>query len=445
MFRLVFREPKPGWLPRLEAFEYKDRVNGVSRATFTVDNSDYAFLDFSGWAKSFTFSFGEYGVMSLWQCADLTKVTGSKELKVEAQSLETRLLAKHNKRYFEDTTLRDVVEAVAREWGLNTEIDTTCQGVAVKALSQVNETDAAFLKRQAQSHGYNFWIDGDTLVFRGETRGDLVELPFGSLIEEPTFDLNFRQLRKKGRAEGSKNTIGETDESTVGSLKDMLADLLGGDETAPEQIGKYSPATGKAGSGVGIKVLSEDYSYRVTSLERRVNELMLAGYSRDDAWAVAGAEAGGGGQGPAPAPDEHPARTKAEAARWLNKQVLKLEAKIAGYARVRAGDSIELTSAPAVISGQWFIKEAVHSWGGDGYTTRLSLTKHGTKKKIDKDSKRLEGAQDRSNKVSSYAGEVTKALFRDANTSVDPQLYAETTSWDRPLKVVSEAGEWWAR
>lgn len=452
MFRLIFKNA-PEWASvdddRVMSFEFTDRVNKVSRAIFTINNYDNKYLDFKGYQKNFLFSFGTYDMMSKWFKADLVKVTGSKELKIEMHSMETRLMTRPVTRFFEGTTLAGVLDVIAADYGMATDYDESCKAFLVPALNQIDETDAQFLRRLAETTNYNFWIDGDILRFRSEARSVLKRIPYSSLIEAPQFEFNFRKLRKKATVKSSPDYKKTAEEMNMEYELGALAQEFGNVE-GPQSIGLYDPATDpmdratKGGENTVILDRTDYSTFRAGLSSDIIKKLMLQkGISSEQAKVQVATNFKGDtdvyvNKGPSHKESTEVVRSKAAAIKFAAKKIMKVGIKLIGFPAFNAGDSTELIGAPELLSGQWYIKEAKYTWNG-AFTTSLTLSKKGPKKKIEADSKKLEAAKEAARDAviiqgvaeSSYFGEALKVNpftgIRDPNQSIDPDLaYAAT-------------------
>lgn len=69
-------------------------------------------------------------------------------------------------REFRDVRIRDVIETVADEHDLQTEIELLGDAPVSEVIVQARETDLAFLRRLARHQGASLWLDDNTLHFR---------------------------------------------------------------------------------------------------------------------------------------------------------------------------------------------------------------------------------------------------------------------------------------
>ena len=77
-------------------------------------------------------------------------------------------------RTFEDVTVRDIAEQIARDHNLQTDLDV--DGPSHDVLAQVNQSDLAFLRDRARAIDAEVWVEGDTLRLQARSRRDAGEL-----------------------------------------------------------------------------------------------------------------------------------------------------------------------------------------------------------------------------------------------------------------------------
>jgi phage protein D len=87
-------------------------------------------------------------------------------------------------RSFADVTVADAVAAIAADHGLRQTTDV--EGLSFPVLTQLNESDLAFLRRLARAVDAELWVDGDCLRMQARTRrqGEEVHLVYGQTLQE---------------------------------------------------------------------------------------------------------------------------------------------------------------------------------------------------------------------------------------------------------------------
>ena len=154
-------------------------------------------------------------------------------------------------RSFEDATLDDVIEQIASDHGLRTELDLDSPTYVI--LAQVNQSDLAFLRERARDVGAELWIEGDTLHAQSRARRDAgeVTLTYGQTLHEMQVTADLAGQRSKLTvggwdvaakeaiaAESDASSLSGEIEGTGGS--DLLESALG---TRNDQIVHLVPQT----------------------------------------------------------------------------------------------------------------------------------------------------------------------------------------------------------
>lgn len=89
-------------------------------------------------------------------------------------------------RSFEDASDSDVMNRIARDYGLQANVDV--DGPTYKVLSQVNQSDLAFLRDRARSIDAEIWIDDNQLYCKSRTKRNdgTIKLNYGGELREVT-------------------------------------------------------------------------------------------------------------------------------------------------------------------------------------------------------------------------------------------------------------------
>lgn len=113
----------------------------------------------------------------------LGKITGIEGRFVESRPPEILILAEDRLQYlrmtrrtrsFEDVSLQDVAEAIAGDHSLQPEIDI--DSPTYKNLSQLNQSDLAFLRERARLIDAEVWVEDNRLYVQSRTRRKVAEL-----------------------------------------------------------------------------------------------------------------------------------------------------------------------------------------------------------------------------------------------------------------------------
>jgi phage protein D len=110
----------------------------------------------------------------------------SPELSVLLEDRFQDLRMTRRTRTFVDQTDSDVIETIAQDYGLQTDVDI--DGPQHKVLAQVNQSDLAFMRERARAVDAELWIDGTKLLAKPRTKrnGSTVKLKFGADLREFT-------------------------------------------------------------------------------------------------------------------------------------------------------------------------------------------------------------------------------------------------------------------
>lgn len=231
-------------------------------------------------------------------------------------------------RHFEEVTVHDVVNTLAGEHGLQAEVDIDSPDFGV--LTQVNQSDLAFLRDCARSVDAELWIESGVIHVTSRARRDeeVLQLEYGRRLKEFSVMADLAQqcssLRISGWDVAAKEAFEhEATESTLGSE-------LGGD------------------SG-GSSLLSHYFGERV---EQRVHHVPQS-YQQ--------------------------ARSLAEACyRQSARRFLSGHGMADGDARLRVGYKVRLEGLGPLFNGVYYISEVIHSFEQTmGYRTWFTVEKPG--------------------------------------------------------------------
>ncbi len=162
---------------RITSLEYEDCEEKADALKLTVDNFDLSAFDNPYWKKGnfLIVSWGYPGAMTPPRKCCIQKVTGFKELAIQANAVSLLMHSTRRCRTWENMTRSEVVRAIAAEWGYGTDMqkvqDTTTR---YEVISQARQTDASFLKRLAHLEGCQFYTDFDGLHWHPRNLGQPV-------------------------------------------------------------------------------------------------------------------------------------------------------------------------------------------------------------------------------------------------------------------------------
>lgn len=234
-------------------------------------------------------------------------------------------------RTFEDMSDSDVFSEIARDHGLQADIDI--QGPTHRIVAQLNQSDLAFVRQQARRLAAEVWLQDGTLFVQSRTsrtaRGDDIRLRFGRGLLEFSVTADsanqYTGVVVSGWDVSAKDTISyEADDS-------LLSSELNGDTS-------------------GASIVQAAFGARIDRIAR---QLPLAA---DDAQAVAEA-----------------------AFRQQARRFVVGRGVARGDARLRVGRSVTLEGLGPLFTGSYIITEVRHIFdrGSGGYTTEFVVERAG--------------------------------------------------------------------
>ncbi len=149
-------------------FRYSDEERMADKLELTINNEDMSQYDNPAWRKGgiLHVSWGYPGNMSPTKKCVIQKISGGRQMKVEAHGLEMLMNKAKVMKVFKGKTLDQIAKEVMTEY-------TDCYGANGKLLEdpagtdrikimhavQHAQTDAAFLSGLARKYGYHFYLD----------------------------------------------------------------------------------------------------------------------------------------------------------------------------------------------------------------------------------------------------------------------------------------------
>jgi Bacteriophage probable baseplate hub protein len=145
-------------------------------------------------------------------------------------------------RVFEDSTDQAAIEAIAGDHGLTPEVEL--DGASHAAISQLNQSDLAFVRDRALPYGADVWLDGRTLHV-GQRRDEAIVLRYGRELLSVRLLADLAGQASEQRVTGwdpeTKQAVSESaGQSSLGA--ELGRDVGGGDLVAAAFGGKPRPA-----------------------------------------------------------------------------------------------------------------------------------------------------------------------------------------------------------
>ena len=154
---------------------------------------------------------------------------GESELAVFAEDRLQDLRMTRRTRSFEQMSDADLAQRLASDHGLQAQVDLP--GPTHAVLTQVNQSDLAFLRDRARALGGEIWVDGDTLHLAprpSRHSGSAIDLSYGNTLQgfDVRADLAHQRtsLNVSGWSRANKEAINERADDSV-----LSSELNGGD------------------------------------------------------------------------------------------------------------------------------------------------------------------------------------------------------------------------
>lgn len=264
---------------------------------------------------------------------------GTPTLRVEGHTRMHRLQGSRKTRTFKDMTDAQIAGQIARELGLQTQIEDT--GTKHAYLAQVNQTDLEFLLGRAEQIHFEVLVEGKTLIFRRARLGQSASytLVWGNPSKSFGVGSTVMPLRS---FEPTLNTLQQVSGVTVrGYDPKTKKEIVGRAGTGSEESKMGNSAGGETASqafdGRQIEEVSVDVP---VASQQEADQLAQAIYNRKAMELVTGTGA------------------------------------TIGLPDLRPGRTVELEGLGPRFSGRYYVTQTTHSVGGSGYLTTFSAKRN---------------------------------------------------------------------
>jgi len=250
------------------------------------------------------------------------------ELTVLAEDNFQDLRMVRRTRSFEDLSDADVVRQVAGEHSLGAQIDL--DGPTYRVLTQLNQSDLAFLRERVSAVDAELWVEDGTLHAQARTRRDAgtVALRYGSNLLEFSVLADLAHQRSSVRVSGWN---------------------VGGKEAIDEEAGESAVQGELAGGRSGSAVLGEALGQRN---ERVVSSVPLTGTEAQE-------------------------MAKAQYRRRA-RQFVRGTGEADGAAAMRVGTTVDLKDLGPLFSGKYYVTRCRHTFdGARGFRTTFDVERPG--------------------------------------------------------------------
>lgn len=316
-----------------------ENEHGLFRLEITFGNwgsngGDLGFLYFDrqtfDFGRTIEVELGDGGATAPAFCGQITGIEGRfiehrpPEILILAEDRLQDLRMTRRSRTFEDVRLDDVIEDIASEHNLSPEVDI--DSPRYRTLSQLNQSDLAFMRARARMIDAEVWVEGDKLYVQSRSRKKVAAL-----------DLTYKQRLHEF--------------SVVADLAHQRTHLnIGGwDVSAKEslsvEVDKSVIASELHGGLSGSQVLNDAFGERKESIVHCT-----------------------------PASEEE-ARNLAESHyRTIARQFVTGKGVAEGDARLKAGAHVELNGLGDLFNGSYYVNAVHHMFSQDvGYKTQFCV------------------------------------------------------------------------
>src|SRR5215471_4503745 len=158
------------------------------------------------------------------------------ELTVLAEDRSQDLRMERRTRSFENMSDSDVINQVASQNGLTAQVDVN--GPTYRVLTQLNQSDLAFLRERAAAIDAELWMDGRTLHVQSHTsrNGGTVELTYGQNLLEFAVIADLAHQRTSVRVSGWD--VGSKDKIDEETAESVISGELNGDTSGSSVLGR---------------------------------------------------------------------------------------------------------------------------------------------------------------------------------------------------------------
>lgn len=216
-------------------------------------------------------------------------VSGRHDLVVGGLDLAHRLAREVRVRTFQRVTDADIASRIAADHGLEADVETT--SVTHQHLSQVQETDFAFLRRRAWAVGFDLWITERTLHFRRRpaARGEPPQLRWGENLTRFSVRYSATERCDEVRVRawdplGKSEIDGSADDGDLGTTAPAAGQFATGARRAfgrtVRRAGQFPVADGMAADALASSLLARASG----------SEVLVRGETRGDPRLGAGTE-----------------------------------------------------------------------------------------------------------------------------------------------------------
>lgn len=332
---------------RVTGFEYESEEGKQDKVTLVIENQDLGYFESPILSKGtdFSFSFGYPRQLAPGGEAKVQSIRGLEQLRVEAYGKALGITTEQKTRQWTFLTRPEIVELIAKEHGIvRTRITPSVTPVT---LPQVGITDWQFLIELAEPLGYSvfFTIEQGVRVLNWRFRSH-VGLPV-RIFEWGQPSRSFQ----KGMQSAPLLDFKISDGSAKGKPSKVKVSGYDPDERRPIRAtgDSTAPPTPADGPNTEIATPEESAGRNEPAVRTEATAHSSIQWVRDEAQS----------------------RYK-----WGQEDQMLATALIEGDPTITIGQIVEIARVPKYLAGNYYVKAVKHTIGGDGYLTKMKLTRN---------------------------------------------------------------------
>jgi hypothetical protein len=328
---------------RLIEFKFQDREKGADLCFLTLENHDLSLYDEEGLDKgsALEITWGYPNNFSPTRQVIVKKSTGFEKLKVEAYGREVQLNRETKCQTFTEKKRSQIVQEIALKGGFKgSDLDIEDTKVVFETVHQAKQTDAQFIKKLAEKEGFQFYIDFDGFHFHKRR-----------LDQTPVRTFTYYHDSDRG------DVISIDEVDTNISAKPGAVRLKGRNSKTKENYDVRSTnAATDRDSLAGVVLIIDPESSNRRLLRRNASEqVQTSGQQNKEA-----------------------AKREADG-RYRNTQLssVKLKLTVIGDPSLVAKSIIVVNGISELLSGRYYVTEAMHTITDSGYSVQLTTKRDG--------------------------------------------------------------------
>lgn len=379
---------------KILSFKFDDEERKADRFEITLDNHDLSEFDSPVWKQGgvLEVTWGYPGQMSPARFGVIEKLSGGRELRVEARGLEMLLHRAKTTKVYQGKTLFQLVEEVSKKYAdvlsgfaaadaektkdlsSTSTISTSAKEIKLAFAAQSAETDAQLVSKYAHKYGYVFYIDHQGVHFK--PRDEVYKQKPAKVLtwfnsEGEWLDFNYHS------DSGDKST--KVTEKGVDPLNKKKIETVAGNEET--QRAGLAPRVRDLNTMTGEQVLTDRTPASYVAAQNKAEEAKsksggLFDSLSDKLSKLGQAESTDVSHFSGTSPQQ--AKAKADG-KYKRRQRHKheLSGTVVGDPKFQAKTVLEVVGLGLRLSGRWAVRKVSHKIDSSGYTCDFEADRDG--------------------------------------------------------------------